>query len=158
MRAQIVETHRPAGPAAARPGEVCCLAVSVTLRVRDGRPVFCTRVFARHCVDFLRALGTMTGTRIHAYCLLPDRAELLLGAPASTSVERFVRRWSSLCAREWHRRTHDPELWRPGPEARALYTLADLALARERVLDRPLEEGLAVRRGDYPLAGTCPPP
>jgi hypothetical protein len=135
-----------------------CLAVEVTIYVLDGRPLLVARVFARHCVDFLRALGTMTGTRVYAYCLLPDRARLLLGLPLASTVDVFVERWKGLCAREWRRRTHERDLWRPGYDARILSSTADLALARERVLDAAVREGLAPRREEYALAGTCPPP
>ncbi len=96
------------------------LAVSVVLHTWQSRPAFGHRVFARHCTDFLRALATMTGTRIHAHRIHPNRVELLLGPPPTGSIERYVSRWRALCVREWERRGRRTPLWEGGLDVRAI--------------------------------------
>lgn len=131
-----------------------CQAVAVTLRIRGDRPVFRHAVFARYCVDFLRALGTMTGTRVHAYCLVPDRVHLLLGPPPATSVARFIGRWMELCAREWERRRGQTPLWQPGAELRPIVDSEMLHRACAHILDTPAAAGPVGRRDGCRLAGS----
>ncbi len=96
------------------------ITVVVVLRTWQSRPAFGHHVFARHCSDFLRALATITGTRVHSQSILPDRVELILGPPASGSIERYVRRWRALCTREWERRGSRTPLWEDGLEIRRI--------------------------------------
>ena len=127
---------------------------SITLRVRDRQPVFSDAVYTRHCVDFLRALATMTGTRVYAYCLMPDHVHLLLGASPATSVPRFVGRWKSLCAREWRRRTGRDSFWRRNFRDRVLPTDEDPLRAGSHILMNPLRAGLAQTPDQYAFSGS----
>ena len=127
---------------------------SITLCVRDRRPVFNDGVFARHTIDFLRALSTMTGARLYAYCLMPDHVHLLLGPSPAISVPGFVGRWKTLCAREWLRRTNQASFWRRSFFDHALRQDEDLLRVGNYILMNPVRAGLVERPDDYGLSGS----
>jgi REP element-mobilizing transposase RayT len=127
---------------------------AVTLCLEDRQRHFAQPVFARHCIDFLKALALLTGTRVHAYCLMPDHACLLIGPSPSTSLPGFVGRWRSLCAREWYRRTGSNSFWRPSFRDHALADDEDLLRAVERILAIPVRAGLADAPHAYAFSGS----
>lgn len=129
-------------------------AASISLRVRDRRPVFRDAVFARHCVDFLRALAAMTGTPIYAYCLMPNHVHLLLGVPLVTSMPDFLRRWRSLCSREWQRRSGQAALWQQSVFDHPVRGDVDLLRVGSYILMNPVRSGLVEAVEDYPLCGS----
>lgn len=143
----------PIRPVVDRHAETCRV-VSVTLCVRERLPLLANAVFARHCIDFLRALATLTGTRLYAYCLMPDHVHLLIGPSPATSVPGFVGRWKSLCAREWHRRTGQTTLWQGNYFDRALSEDEDLLRTGHHILMNPVRAGLVETPEDYPLGGS----
>lgn len=126
----------------------------VTLCVRDRRPLFAHAVFARHCIDFLRALSSLTGTRLFAYCLMPDHVHLLLAPSPAASVPGFVGRWKALCAREWHRRSGHASFWRPGFFDRPLSDDEDLLRVGNHILMNPVRAGLVESPEDYAFSGS----
>ena len=129
-------------------------AFAVTICVRGRRPVFLDAVFARHCVDFLRALATMTGTRLYAYCLMPDHVHLLLSPSHATSIPGFVGRWKSLCAREWLRRSGEASFWTESFHDRVLAEDEDLLRIGNYILMNPVRVGLVDRPEAYRFAGS----
>jgi hypothetical protein len=127
---------------------------SITLHVRTQRPVFADLHFGRYCLGYLCALRHIVGHPVIAYCLMPDRVDLLVAAGPRGSVEGFVRRWKSLCTLEWRRRTDRGSFWEPGARDRFVRVEKDLAGETQRILQAPFLSGLVARAEDYPLSGS----
>ena len=129
-------------------------AFSITLRVRDRRPVFPDLHFGRYCLGYLCALRRIVGHRVFAYCLMPDHVHLLVMTGPCGTVENFVWRWKSLCTFEWRRRTDKGSFWQPGALDRVERVEQGVRELARRVLENPVRSGLVWKPEDYPLSGS----
>src|SRR5574342_1253013 len=97
---------RLAPEAYAEMGAVC----SVTIAVRDRRPVYAEVRAAAAAVDVLRDHATRTGVPIYGYCVMPDHVHLVLGPSVSHDIVAFVGQFKNLAQRA---------LWNLGLRGRA---------------------------------------
>ena len=131
-------------------GAVC----SVTIAVRDRRPVYAEVRAAAAAVDVLRGHATRTGVPIYGYCVMPDHVRLVLGPSVSHDIVTFVREFKNLAQRA---------LWNLGLRGRAWqvgfydhFRRADEQVERVvlYVLENPVRAGLVESWGDYQFSGS----
>jgi len=89
-----------------------------------------------------------------AYCLLPDRADLVVRTHSpQADVRRFIHRLKQRSGYGHFLRTGGP-LWRPGFADRPLGTLDAATRTALHVIRAPVRAGLAAAPEDYALSGT----
>lgn len=138
-------------------GPVC----SVTLAVRDRRPVFADPRAATSAVDLLLNHSQKTQVPIYGYCVMPDHVHLVLGASKTCDVITFVGQFKNLAQRAVWRLGINGPFWQSGFYDHFLRQDEQLERVIEYVLDNPVRAGLVTTRNDYPFSGTAgdkPPP
>ena len=126
---------------------------AVTVGTSQHPPVFDDIPFGRECARLLRDACERTGARLHAYCLMPDHACLVLGLPGRVSLPEIVTGWKSLCAQAGRQRGSYAPFWQRGYTERELPTPEAARLAARYVLEKPVRAGLVRDSRDYPLCG-----
>lgn len=128
-------------------------AFSVTLGTLSRLPVFEDIPLGLECVRLLKQLCERTDVKLHAYCLMPDHACLLLGVGARESLAPTVASWKSLCAQARRQRGSWAPFWQKGYAERALPGPEAVRTAARYVLGKPVRAGLVKDSRDYPLCG-----
>ena len=128
-------------------------AFSVTVGTLPRCPVFEDIPLGVECVRLLKQVCERTDTRLHAYCLMPDHACLLLGVGGRESLASAVTGWKALCAQARRQRGSRAPFWQRGYAERALPGPDALRAAARYVLEKPVRAGLVKDFRDYPLCG-----
>lgn len=126
---------------------------SVTISTAPLTPVFGDVAFGLECVRLLRAVCRTTETRLHAYCLMPDHACLLLAAGRRETLATTVNAWKSACRHARRRLGAPEEFWQRGYADRLLPSPEALRTATRYVLEKPVRAGLVADAREYPLCG-----
>ena len=127
---------------------------SITIGTSPRGPVFHDIDFGRECIEILRKMRNETGTRVYAYCLMPDHVHLLLGVGPGASLPVFLGRWKSLCAWARRLRTGDGQFWQRSFYDHAIRQDEDLLVTATYILQNPVEAGLVKDFRQYPLCGS----
>jgi REP element-mobilizing transposase RayT len=134
----------------ARAGNVC----SITIAVKDRRPVFSHHDIAADAVDVLKAHARKTGVLVYAYCVMPDHVHLVLEAAATCDLVTFVGQFKNLAQRAAWRGGVEGAFWQTGFYDHFLRRGEQLDTVVRYVLDNPVRAGLVHARQDYAFAGS----
>jgi REP element-mobilizing transposase RayT len=134
-------------------GRMASPVFAVTVGTSHHPPVFDDIPFGRECARLLRDACERTGVRLHAYCLMPDHACLVLGLPGRVSLSEIVTGWKSLCAQARRQRGSYAPFWQRGYAERELPGPEAARMAARYVLEKPVRAGLVGDSRDYPLCG-----
>lgn len=129
------------------------LAFAVTVATTAGRPVFDDVPFGLECLRLLREACGQTNVHLHAWCLMPDHACLLLGTPCRELLAAAMSRWKSLCAQARGPRRGGAPFWQRGFAERVIPSPVALGLAARFILEKPVRAGLVGDFREYPLCG-----
>jgi putative transposase len=127
---------------------------SVTIATSPRSPGFSDVPFGLDCVRCLRDVRDKTGTRIYAYCLMPDHVHLLLGIAPRTSLPAVIGSWKSLCFAARRKRGIKELFWQRSFYDRALRKNEDFIDAPFYILGNPVRAGLVADFHDYALCGS----
>ena len=127
---------------------------SITIGTSPRTAVFSDIDFGCECIELLRGLKDDTGTRVYAYCLMPDHVHLLLGVGPEMSLPNFVGRWKSLCAKARRARMGDGHFWQRSFYDHAIRENRDILETATYILQNPVEAGLVKDFHQYPLCGS----
>jgi len=72
------------------------LVAHVTLATAGRKPLFEREELATVCLQALEECWIQHKAVVHAYCLMPDHAHLLVEIPETTSLKKFVRLFKQL--------------------------------------------------------------
>jgi len=126
---------------------------SVTVSTLPRRPVFDDIPFGLECVGLLRDVCRRKGALLHAYCLMPDHASLLLGVGSRSDLGPPVAGWKALCGQARRQRGSWAPFWERGFAERTLEGPDALRTAARYVVEKPVRAGLVRAARDYPLCG-----
>ena len=127
---------------------------SITVAVRDRRPIFADPTVAASAVDVLRSHADQTAVRIYAFCVMPDHVHLVAEPSASCDLVTFVGQFKNLAQRAaWARGVERP-FWQSSFWDHFVRRDEDLRRTIEYVLDNPVRAGLVADRQSYPFAGS----
>lgn len=134
----------------AQPGAIC----SVTIAVRDRRPVFGQPEVAVAAIDVVRCLAKDTGVPVYGYCVMPDHVHLVLAPSDACDIVTFVARFKNLTLRA--ARTHGIQgsSWQKSFWDHFLRADEGLQRVVEYVLNNPVRRGLAPAWRQYPYCGS----
>ena len=134
----------------AEPGRVC----SITIAVRDRRPVFAEPIIAASAMDVLHAQADRTGVPVHAFCIMPDHVHLVVEPSAGCDLATFVGQFKNLAQRAAWARGVRGQFWQASFWDHFLRRDEDLRRIVEYVLENPVRAGLVSVRQDYPFSGS----
>ena len=81
----------------AEPSAICSITITTARRL----PVFADGSLATSCADLLVRGANDSDVKLHAFCLMPDHAHLLVSPSIDVSIIEFVRRFKGLSTRLW---------------------------------------------------------
>ncbi len=132
------------------PGQAC----SLTVAVRDRRPVFADARVAVAAVAVLRQLAASTGVTVYGYCVMPEHVHLVVAPSGECDVITFVGRFKNLSQRAawslgvvgvfWQK-----SFWDHLPRSDEL---VERVVAY--VVENPVRRGLVGEWREYPYAGS----
>lgn len=126
----------------------------LTIHTDQLKPVFLDLPFGRVVVRQIMQTARHEVFELLAYCVLPDRADLVVRTHApEADVRRFINRLKQRTGYGYFLRTGGP-LWRPGFADRPLGTLDAATRTALHVMRAPVRAGLAATPEDYALSGT----
>jgi putative transposase len=134
----------------AQPGNIC----SVTVAVKDRRPVFSDQQVAAAAVDALTAHARKTEVRVYAYCIMPDHVHLVLQPSATCDIVTFVGQFKNLAQRAAWRHGVVGAFWQVGFFDHFLRRDEQLDTVVRYVVDNPVRRGLVNAAEDYPFVGS----
>lgn len=140
------EQHRQQDIAVARESNIC----KIRHEGRDGASVFLCRREMRDYRRDLVALAFESGLRLHAYCLLPNEVQLLLGNVSRANLRRMLTR---LAARHVYRQCGGDELpefvFEPAVKLKQLRSDGEVLAAASEIELSPLRRALVARPEHY---------
>ncbi len=131
-------------------GAIC----SITVALRERRPVFLDQLVAEGAVDVLDQLATRTGTPVYAYCLMPDHVHLLIGPSPSCDIIDFVGQFKNLVQRLAWRHGIQGRIWQTSFWDHFLRVDEDIPRAANYILNNPVRRGLVTRWEEYSHSGS----
>jgi len=134
----------------AESGTVC----SVTIALRNRRPVFAAVRAAATTIEVLREHARETGVPIYGYCVMPDHVHVVLGPSVDCDIVRFVGQFKNLAQRAVWKLGVQGKLWQVGFYDHFLRSDEQVEQVVEYVLDNPVRAGLVAARGEYPFSGS----
>jgi putative transposase len=134
----------------ARTNNVC----SITVAVKDRRPVFSDHDIAADAVDVLKAHARKTGVLVYGYCIMPDHVHLVLAPSATCDIVTFVGQFKNLAQRAAWRRGVEGAFWQTGFYDHFLRRDEQLDTVVRYVLENPVRGGLVHAQKDYAFAGS----
>ncbi len=143
-------TRRLSAVEYARPGAVC----SLTIAVRDHRPVFADHAPAPATVEVLRTHAAKRGVPVYAYCVMPDHVHLVVGPSQGCDIAAFVGQFKNLVLRAAWARGIRGSFWQESFWDHFIRLDEGLRAAVEYVLANPVRRGLADDWREYPFAGS----
>ena len=134
----------------ADPGGIC----SITVAVRNRRPVFGDVRVAAVAVDVLRQQAAKAGVAIYGYCVMPDHVHMVLSPSPDCDIVCFVGEFKNLVQRAAWQVGVKGSFWQASFWDHFLRAEEQLERVVEYVLDNPVRQGLAAERRDYPFSGS----
>jgi len=134
----------------ADPSTIC----SVTIAVKNRRPVFSDPRVATATVETLRDRASKTGVPIYGYCVMPDHVHLVLGSSPTCDIVTFVGQFKNLSQRQAWSLVVKCAFWQTSFWDHALRKDEDPRRAVAYVLENPVRKGLSRDVSDYPFAGS----
>ena len=126
----------------------------VTVSTSPRRPIFSEPGLAYECIELLHAVVKKSGTRVYAYCLMPDHAHLLVEISLEVPLPAMIRSWKSLCYQARRRRGDAEKFWQRSFWDRGIRCEEDLVRAVQYVLANPVRAGLVDEAGEWPWSGS----
>jgi len=126
---------------------------SVTVSTHPRRPIFDDVPFGLECVSLLKDVCRRRGAFLHAYCLMPDHASLLLGVGSREALAPPVMAWKALCGQARRQRGSWAPFWERGFAERPVTGPDAVRAAARYVVEKPVRAGLVRDARDYPLCG-----
>ncbi len=127
---------------------------SITIGTLRRERIFDDSDFGVECVERLRRLCSKLGSKVYAYCLMPDHFHQLLSSSESATVPDLIGQWKSLCYQARRRRGRAAPFWQRSYFDRALRDHDDLRVASRYILENPVRAGIVVDFHHYPLCGS----
>ena len=127
---------------------------SITIAIRDRRPVFADPVVATSAVEVLRVHAGRTAVCIYAFCVMPDHVHLVAEPSARCDLVTFVGQFKNLAQRAAWACGVEGQFWQSSFWDHFVRRDEDLRRVIEYVLDNPVRAGLVAVREDYPFAGS----
>ncbi len=134
----------------AQSGSVC----SLTIAVRDRRPIFADHDLASAAVEVLRTHSAKLEVPVYACCVMPDHVHLVLGPSPTCDTITFVGQFKNLVLRVAWARGVQVSFWQPSFWDHFVRADEGLRATVEYVLANPVRWGLAKEWRDYPFAGS----
>ena len=131
-------------------GAIC----SITIAVKDRRPVFGNPEIALAAVDVLRLLSARFGVRIYGYCVMPDHVHLIIEPSDTCDIVTFVGQFKNLTLRRAWSHGVEGSFWQSSfwdHFLRRQEGLKDLVMY---VLNNPTRSGLVEHWREYPYSGS----
>ncbi|MBP3983772.1 transposase [Pseudoxanthomonas helianthi] len=129
----------------------CGACYSVTIVVRDRRPMLSLRHNAGIVVDELRRLASKNTVTHIAWVLMPDHVHWLFRLN-NGSLSRCVQALKARSARAIHQYENETgPLWQAGYYDHRLRDERDLHAQARYLVENPLRKGLVERVEDYPF-------
>jgi putative transposase len=126
----------------------------ITICTEKRCPIFADANLAKALVESLKAVSSSMGILVHAFCMMPDHAHLLLeGKTNRADAVKFVARWKQstgyvlrdqLPRRFWQRRFHD----------HVLRHAEDSECVAWYIWMNPVRKALVVEAQQYPFSGS----
>jgi len=132
------------------PGSVC----SVTIALRDRRPVFAAGRAAAATIEVLREHASRTGVPVYGYCVMPDHVHLILGPSEACDIVTFVGQFKNLAQRAVWKLGVPGKLWQGGFYDHFLRADEQVEKVVGYVLDNPVRAGLVAGRDEHPFSGS----
>jgi len=131
-------------------GNIC----SVTIAVRDRRPVFSRAEVAESAVRVLEAHADKTGVPVYAYCIMSDHVHLVVEPSPDCDIVTFVGQFKNLAQRAAWTLGVEGAFWQKGFFDHFLRREEQLERVVAYVLENPVRRGLVETWQDYPFAGS----
>lgn len=134
----------------AEPSSVC----SITVAVKDRRPVFSTGLVADAAVEVLRDHARKTRILVYAYFVMPDHIHLVLSPSEACDLVTFVGQFKNLAQRSaWALGVQDA-FWQTSFWDHFLRRDEDIHRVVQYVLHNPVRKGLVTDYRDYQFSGS----
>ena len=127
---------------------------SVTIAVRNRRPVFGDVAIANAAVAVLRDRSEETGVAVYAYCIMPDHIYLIIAPSETCDVVKFVGQFKNLVQREAWALGVKGAFWQLSFWDHFLRRDEDLESCVRYVFNNPVRAGLAQEPAHYPFSGS----
>ncbi len=131
-------------------GAVC----SVTVCVRDRRPLFADGDVAGGMINVLGCHAAKTGVPVYAYCVMPDHIHLVLGPSPSTDIIDFVGQYKNLAQRAAWSRGVTGSFWQRRFWDHFLRKDEQLEQVISYVLNNPVRRGMVSNWREYGFSGS----
>ena len=128
------------------------LTCSLTLVTRQRVPLFLRPELSEICLQCLDQSSRRYGITVHAYCLMPDHAHLLVEVPEGVSLKNFVRHFKQLSGYALKRETGF-SAWQISYYDHILRDEESLLDVACYIWDNPVRRSLVKDRGEYPFSG-----
>jgi putative transposase len=126
----------------------------ITLPVFSAKKIFTTQETVSPTLNCLRDAARQQRFEVYAYCFLPDRLALIVrGKDADSNMKKFLAefRAASSSALEV---SLGHALWKRKYLERVLRKTEETRRAVEKILQMPVQAGLAKRASEYPFQGS----
>jgi len=127
---------------------------SVTVAVRERRPVFENGRAATDAVQVLRQLAERTGVLVYGYCIMPDHVHLVVSPSGTCDVVTFVGRFKNLVQRAAWKQGIVGAFWQASFWDHFVRADEQIERVVDYVLANPVRRGLVSRWQEYPFSGS----
>jgi REP-associated tyrosine transposase len=119
-------------------GNIC----SITIAVRDRRPIFARAEVAESAVKVLEDHAEKTGVPVYAYCFMPDHVHLVVEPSAECDLVTFVGQFKNLAQRAAWTLGVEGAFWQKGFFDHFLRREEQLERVVAYVVENPVRRGL----------------
>ena len=127
-------------------------AYFLTLVTRTRHRAFVSPTTVAIALDALEESLKKHRFTLHAYCLMPDHAHLLVGGGAGSNLQEFVHHFKTLTGFRYKKAT-GRSLWQISYHDRVLRRDEDLHEVAAYIWHNPVRAGLATDEASYPYSG-----
>ena len=128
---------------------------AITVALKDRRALFADSEAAHAAIRVLRDRAVVSGVHVHAYCIMPDHAHLVLSPSATCELTLFVGQWKNLVNRELWRLGVVGAVWQRGFWDRFLRRPEAVVEAVRYVHENPVRAGLVQEEGMYAFSSAA---
>ncbi|HEY4220911.1 MAG TPA: transposase [Myxococcota bacterium] len=125
----------------------------VTTCVLNRERAFENKGLALATMAIIRERAQLHDVDVHAFCIMPDHAHLVLRASPSCDVVDFVAQVKGLSARASWSFDRRGALWQPSFWDRRLRDADEVKLTAEYVIANPVRARLVANPSEYPFRG-----
>ena len=127
------------------------LVAHITIVTRARQPILEGET-AQLVLTYLNESVYCYRAELHAYCLMPDHAHLLLGIPDGISLQDLVRHFKQTSGFALKQRL-GCQPWQISYYDRILRREESISDVAEYIWHNPVDAGIAASRHDYPFCG-----